>query len=184
MPTRIDWMILCERVEMRDDGLLDIEGAVGDEHYAVPDFPWGDTLQLAIKASCNPEGGRGEYVLAVSISDVRGNEIGEPYTATIDPDPEAFSEVFGAEIHAVFDAPGTYRISAWVDGNPYPPLELLVVGKYDPPQPPRVHPYGKKPDLDERFGLPPDTDPDDVLRKLLGVDGAASEDVAEDEAKE
>lgn len=39
------------------------------------------------------------------------------------------------------------------------------------------------PSVDERFNLPEDTDPDDVLRKLLGVDDAVSEDVAEDEAE-
>ena len=29
----------------------------------------------------------------------------------------------------------------------------------------------RRPDLDEKFGLPGDTDPDDVLRRLLGVEG-------------
>jgi hypothetical protein len=37
--------------------------------------------------------------------------------------------------------------------------------------------------MDERFNLPEDTDPDDVLRKLLGVDEAVSDDVTEDEAE-
>ena len=46
-------------------------------------------------------------------------------------------------------------------------------------------PRKPKPDLDERFGLPEDMDPDDVLRRLLGVEGdGVSEDPDEDENTE
>ena len=40
-------------------------------------------------------------------------------------------------------------------------------------------PRKPKPDLDERFSLPEDTDPDDVLRRLLGVENEG-EDVSAD----
>jgi len=36
--------------------------------------------------------------------------------------------------------------------------------------PPRRH-RRRRPDLDERFNLPSDTDPEDAVRRLLGVDG-------------
>jgi hypothetical protein len=38
----------------------------------------------------------------------------------------------------------------------------------------------RRPDLDERFSLDEDTEPDDVLRKLLGADEEASDDPAAD----
>ena len=40
-----------------------------------------------------------------------------------------------------------------------------------------------KPDLDERFSLPEDTDPDEVLRRLLKTPGGAEGD-SEDEVED
>jgi len=48
-------------------------------------------------------------------------------------------------------------------------------------------PRKPKPDLDERFSLPEDTDPDDVLRQLMGVvesGGAESVSVESEDAEE
>lgn len=43
----------------------------------------------------------------------------------------------------------------------------------------------RRPDLDERFSLPEDTDPDDVLRRLLEGDGSdAVSDEPEDESED
>jgi hypothetical protein len=39
------------------------------------------------------------------------------------------------------------------------------------------------PDLDEKFDLPQDTDPDDVLRRLLSTGDGTSKDVSEDETQ-
>jgi hypothetical protein len=41
----------------------------------------------------------------------------------------------------------------------------------------------RRPDLDERFGLPEETDPDDVLRHLLEAEDGAEE-VSQDPAED
>lgn len=45
-------------------------------------------------------------------------------------------------------------------------------------------PRDPKPDLDERFSLPEDTDPDDVLRRLLGAEDGVTLDVDGDESED
>lgn len=50
---------------------------------------------------------------------------------------------------------------------------------------PRQRHRPRRPDLDERFSLPSDTDPDEVLRRLLGTPGPVeSHEEAEDPARE
>jgi hypothetical protein len=39
----------------------------------------------------------------------------------------------------------------------------------------------RRPDLDEKFSLPEDTDPDEVLRRLIGTEDTSDEWVNEDE---
>ena len=51
-----------------------------------------------------------------------------------------------------------------------------------PPRHPRRH---RRPNLDERFDLPSDTDPEEALRRLMGVPGPVeSHEEAEDPDKQ